>query len=617
MPQSRLAHVKLLIKNGKIVNDDQMFEGDIFVEDGIIRQLGKDIIAPGGCEVINAHGMYVMPGGIDTHTHMEFYFMGSRSIDDFYTGTKAALAGGTTCILDFVSKKEAGMSLLEAYEDYRARAGEKACCDYGFHVIVNEINDQVEEEMEELVTKHGINSFKMFMAYKGSLMLDDTDLIRVFKKCSQLGAVAQVHAENGNIIEENEKTLLSNEVHEPEGHLLARHEEIEAEATNRACVLAHQVNCPLYVVHVMSKSASDVISARRNLGQVVFGETLVSALGVDGCNVKHKCFHHAAAHIMSPPLRDDPTTRPHLMNLLASGVLSCVGSDHCTFDASKKALGEGNFTKIPNGVNGVEERMPVVWELGVNRGRIDPCQFVAMTSTNAAKIFNLYPKKGRIAIGSDADIVIWDPSVVKKYTPQNHHSAVDFNIFSHITCRGGPRFVIARGRVVVNEGEMHVSQGWGKFVSMPANGQHAFTRIRTRSQLPIKPELVEETLPEVASAQGGDTPSLNGAQASAAASPAPCASPAPDSVDGAMHGNAGSSTRGSIQGTPEQSRRPSRDIFPAQPKEFYQRPLTKGGSRNLQDSSFSLSGAQIDDARTSKSSVRVQNPPGGRSHGIW
>ncbi|XP_022657278.1 dihydropyrimidinase-like isoform X2 [Varroa jacobsoni] len=604
MPPSRLGHVKLLIKNAKIVNDDAILEGEIFIEDGIIRQVGKDIIAPGGCETIDAKGMLVMPGGIDPHTHMEFYFMGTRTVDDFYTGTKAALAGGTTTILDFVSKKEPGMTLLEAHEDYCTRAKEKACCDYGFHVILDEMNDQVEEDMAELV-KRGVNSFKMFMAYKDVLMISDEDLIRGMKQCSRLGALAQVHAENGDIVAEtgeegdtaddkNQKRLLNEGVSAPEGHLLSRDDEIEAEATNRACVLAHQVNCPLYVAHVMSKSAADVVSRRRNLGQVVFGETLGAAIGIDGSEQRHSCFRHAAAHVMSPPINDDPRNREHMINMISSGVLSCVGSDHCVFDASKKAIGESNFTKIPNGCNGVEERMAVLWEMGVNRGRIDPCQFVAATSTNAAKIFNLYPKKGRIAVGSDADIVVWDPRFVRKFTPANHHCAGDFNVFEKLICRGSPKFVVARGRVVVNEGEVHVSQGWGRLLEMPANGQHAFARIRARTALPPVPTEAEVMEPPRSS------------RASAAASPAP--SGGADSVDGA-------SVRSGE--TPFDQRRPSRDIFPAQPKEFHSRPLTKGGSRNLQDSSFSLSGAQIDDNKNAKSSVRVHNPPGGRSHGIW
>ncbi|OQR73411.1 dihydropyrimidinase-related protein 2-like [Tropilaelaps mercedesae] len=661
-PPSRLGHVKLLIKNAKIVNDDATFEGEIFVEDGIIRcttqatppldgftvgdggykekdlfitifcqlrqchhqqldgdsvvfmqlhrdviqtnrQVGKDIIAPGGCETIDAKGMLVMPGGVDPHTHLEFYFMGTRTADDFYTGTKAALAGGTTTVLDFVAKREPGMTLLEAFDDCCARAKEKACCDYGLHVILNEMNDQVEDEMAELV-KRGVNSFKMFMAYKDALMLTDEDLIRGLKRCAQIGALAQVHAENGDIIaegdgetvseDENEKRLLKEGVTAPEGHLLSRDDEIEAEATNRVCILAHQVNCPLYVVHVMSKSAADVISHRRNAGQVVFGETLASAIGVDGSELRNSSFRHAAAHVMSPPIREDPKNREQLVNMIASGALSCIGSDHCVFDTPKKALGEGNFTKIPNGCNGVEERMAVLWEMGVNRGKIDPCQFVAATSTNAAKVFNLYPRKGRIAVGSDADIVVWDPQLVRKFTPANHHSAGDFNVFEKLICRGAPRFVVSRGRVVVNEGEVHVSQGWGRLLTMPVNGQHAFARIRARAALP--PEATEDEVIEPP----------RSSRASAVASPAP--SGGADSVDGA-------SVRSGE--TPFEQRRPSRDIFPVQPQEFHRRPLTKGGSRNLQDSSFSLSGAQIDDNKNAKSSVRVHNPPGGRSHGIW
>ncbi|EEC10214.1 non-ATP-dependent L-selective hydantoinase, putative [Ixodes scapularis] len=312
---------RLLIKGGRVVNDDLMMEADVFIEDGVIKQVGKDIAVPGGTRTIDAKGMFVLPGGIDTHTHFEFYFMSSRTADDFYTGSKAALAGGTTMIIDFVSKKSHSMSVLEAFEDYRSRADERICCDYGLAVILNDYNDEVFKEMEILTREKGVNAFKMFMAYKGQLMMEDSKLIQAFKACSKLGALARVHAENGDIIYE-----------------------IEAEATHRAIVLANQVHCPLYVVHVMSKSSADVILRKRAQGCVV-------------------------------------------------GELQTTGSDHCTFTSSQKAAGLDDFTRIPNGVNGVEERMGVVWQNGVNTGKMDPCKFVAVTSANAAKIFNIYPRK--------------------------------------------------------------------------------------------------------------------------------------------------------------------------------------------------------------------------------
>ncbi|KAH8035538.1 hypothetical protein HPB51_006294 [Rhipicephalus microplus] len=311
------AQTRLLIKGGKVVNDDMTTDADVFIEDGIIKQVGKDLSVPGGTRTIEANGMYVMPGGIDCHVHFEFFFMGARTADDFYTGSKAALAGGTTMIVDFVTKKSPSMSLLEAYEDYRSRADERICCDYGLSVILDDYNENVFREMETLTKEKGVNAFKMFMAYKGTLMMDDDKLIQAFKACSKLGALARVHAENGDIIYENQSKLLCMEVTGPEGHLYSREEEVEAEATHRAIVLANQVNCPLYVVHVMSKSAAEMILRKRAQGCVVFGEPITAGLGTDGTHYFNRCWKHAAAHVLSPPLRPDPSTRGYLMDLLA------------------------------------------------------------------------------------------------------------------------------------------------------------------------------------------------------------------------------------------------------------------------------------------------------------
>ncbi|PSN53070.1 Dihydropyrimidinase [Blattella germanica] len=366
--------------------------------------------------------------GIDPHTHMQTELMGAVSVDDFYQGTKAALAGGTTMIIDFAIPKK-GESLIEAYESWRQKADEKVCCDYALHVAVTWWSDKVKEEMEQLCKDHGINSFKVFMAYKDSMMLRDDELYGVFDKCKQLGAVAQVHAENGDIIAENTKKLLARGVTGPEGHALSRPEDVEAEATNRACVIANQVDAPLYVVHVMSKAAGDMLELKRSQGQVVFGEAIAASIGTDGTHQWNRCWQHAAAHVMSPPLRPDTSMPDKLVDLLASDVLQVTGSDNCTFTADQKSLGQNDFSKIPNGVNGVEDRMSVVWEKGVHSGKMDPPRFVAITSTNAAKIFNIYPKKGCIAVGSDADIVIWDPNYVRTISAKTHHQAVDFNVF--------------------------------------------------------------------------------------------------------------------------------------------------------------------------------------------
>uniref|UniRef100_A0A182W2U8 dihydropyrimidinase n=1 Tax=Anopheles minimus TaxID=112268 RepID=A0A182W2U8_9DIPT len=318
VPES--AQNRLYIKRGHVVNHDGMQQADVYIEDGTVRYVGSgaDFVVPGGCRTIDAAGKLVMPGGIDPHTHFQLEFGGTVSVDDFYKGTKAAVAGGTTTILDFVLPKK-GESLLEAYDAWRVRADPKVVCDYGLHVGITWWSKSVRDEMKILCQERGVNSFKCFMAYKGLYQLNDSELYEVFETCKELGAVAMVHAENGDIIAKNVTKLLSEGVTGPEGHELSRTEEVEAEATNRACVIAHQAHCPLYVVHVMSKSAGiEVARARRRYnGTGIFGETLAAALGTDGTHYHDKCWHHAAAHVLSPPLRPDPTTPEFLMKLLA------------------------------------------------------------------------------------------------------------------------------------------------------------------------------------------------------------------------------------------------------------------------------------------------------------
>ncbi|XP_043117178.1 dihydropyrimidinase isoform X2 [Puntigrus tetrazona] len=412
----------ILIKGGKVVNEDFSEVADVYIEDGVIRGVGSGLRVAAGTRVIDATDRLVLPGGIDTHTHMELSFMGTTAVDDFHTGTKAAVAGGTTMILDFVIPQK-GCSLLEAYERWRTTADPKVCCDYSLHMAVT--------------------------------WWDDT------------GA----------------KRMLSLGITGPEGHEMCRPEEVEAEATQRAITIAHAANCPLYVVHVMSKSAAKVVANARRNGRVVFGEPIAAGLGTDGTNYWHKDWSHAAGFVMGPPLRPDPSTPGYLMDLLANDDLSVTGTDNCTFSICQKALGKDDFTKIPNGVNGVEDRMSVIWEKGVHSGKMDENRFVAVTSTNAAKIFNLYPRKGRIAKGSDADLVIWDPKATRVISAKTHHQAVDYNIFEGMLCHGLPVVTISRGKVVYENRQLFTKPGMGRYIPRRPFSEFVYKRINQREKV--------------------------------------------------------------------------------------------------------------------------------------
>lgn len=574
------AQNRLYIRHGQIVNHDGIFTADIYVEDGVIKFVGpsSEITVPGGVRTIDASGKMVIPGGIDPHTHMQLPFGGTVAVDDFYRGTKAAIAGGTTTIIDFVLPNK-GESLLEAYDKWRSWADPKVCCDYGLHVGITWWSKSVQDEMRILCEERGVNSFKMFMAYKGLYQLADTEMMEAFEKCRELGAIGMVHAENGDIIAKNVKKLLDAGITGPEGHQLSRQEEVEAEATNRACVLAHQVDCPLYVVHVMSKSAGIELAKhrQRNKGVGIYGETLAAALGTDGTHYMEKCWHHAAAHVLSPPLRPDPTTPEFMMKLLANDDLQTTGSDNCTFNRDQKELGLNDFTKIPNGVNGVEDRMSVAWEKGVHAGLIDPCRFVAITSTNAAKIFNLYPRKGRIEAGSDADIVIWDPRATRKISAETHHHACDYNIFEGMVCHGVPEMVIVKGRVCVEDGQLRVAEGQGSFIETPVYPPFVYDALNGIKQ-------VEEISNGVKKFDMNETLKIE----------IPNNEPMVRMLKGSPLSMPGAHSEVS---TPS-SRGPRVD-----------------GQRNMQESTFSIS-EELDKSEK-KTCIRVRNPPGGKSDGFW
>ncbi|KAF1528419.1 Dihydropyrimidinase, partial [Eudyptula minor] len=459
-----LAQQRLLIKGGKVVNDDCSVVADVYVEDGVVQQVGPNLNPepPTGLVVLDATNKLVIPGGIDTHTHMQFPFMGSRSKDDFYTGTKAAIAGGTTMIIDFAIPQK-GCSLIEAFDRWKSWADPKVCCDYALHVAVTWWSNKVKEEMKSLVQNKGVNSFKMFMAYKDLYMVNDEELYAAFSCCKELGAVAQVHAENGELIAQGAKKMLAMGITGPEGHELCRPEDVEAEATQRAITIANAVNCPLFVVHVMSKSAARVISNARREGKVVYGEPIAASLGTDGTNYWNKDWAHAAAYVMGPPLRPDPSTPGFLMNLLANDDLSVTGTDNCTFDICQKALGKDDFTKIPNGVNGVEDRMSVIWEKGV---------------VSISRCLNV-EQNARISVILGVVLFCKHRTISAK----THHQANNFNIFEGMICHGVPVATVSKGKVVYEGGAFNVTAGEGKYVSRPPFPPYVYKRVRQREQV--------------------------------------------------------------------------------------------------------------------------------------
>lgn len=460
--------MSVLIKNGTIVTADQTYKADLFCDEGVIKNIADHLEVPNNARVIDAKGQYVIPGGIDPHTHMELPFMGTVASESFYTGTAAGAAGGTTMIIDFVipDPKE---NLLSAYKKWRGWA-EKAATDYSFHVAVTWWDDSVFEDMGTLVKEYGVNSFKHFMAYKNAIMAPDETLIKSFSRCLELGAIPTVHAENGEMVYFLQNEMKKKGITGPEGHPLSRPPEVEGEAANRAIRLAQTLNVPIYIVHVSCNDSLEAITRARNEGQRVYGEVLAGHLEVDDSVYLSEDFEYAAAHVMSPPFR--PKKHQELLwKGLQSGNLQTTATDHCCFCADQKAAGKDDFSKIPNGTGGIEDRMAIIWDSGVNTGRLTMNEFVATTSTNAAKIFNIYPQKGAIQVGSDADVVVWDPKGKRTISAKTHHQNVDFNIFEGRTVQGIPSYTLSRGEVIWDNGELNAVEGAGKYVNRSAFNQ--------------------------------------------------------------------------------------------------------------------------------------------------
>ena len=451
--------MSLLIRHGTVVTATDRFSGDVYVEGEKITTIGSALDMPAD-RVIDATGKLVLPGGIDVHTHLDMPFGGTVSADDFESGTIAAAFGGTTTIVDFAIQYK-GQTLHHAWETWMKKAEGKAAIDYGFHMIITELTDQVEIEMDALVLQ-GVTSFKLFMAYPGVFMLDDASIFRALLRTGNNGGTICMHAENGGVIDVLVKKALAEGKTAPKYHAITRPARAEGEATHRAIALAEIAGVPIYIVHLSAAEALEMVTEARDRGLPAYTETCPQYLFLSEDNYEEPGFE-GAKYVMSPPLRHQ-ATQDRLWRGLAFNDLQAIATDHCPFCMKEKHLGDGDFSKIPNGAPGIETRMSLVYDGGVRTGRISLNRFVELTSTSPAKIFGLFPRKGTIAPGSDADIVIFDPEKTMTLSAETHHMKVDYNPYEGRKVTGVTETVISRGKVIVDNGTFVGKAGAGSFL---------------------------------------------------------------------------------------------------------------------------------------------------------
>ncbi|MED1876540.1 dihydropyrimidinase [Brevibacillus borstelensis] len=453
--------MKKWIRGGTVVTAADTYQADVLIEGERVVAIGHQLSID-GAEEIDATGCYVIPGGIDPHTHLDMPFGGTVTADDFFTGTRAAAFGGTTSIVDFCLTKK-GESLKSAIATWHEKARGKAVIDYGFHLMIAEANDQVLEELESVISSEGITSLKVFMAYKNVFQADDETLFKTLVKAKELGALVQVHAENGDVLDYLTKKALAEGNTDPIYHAYTRPPEAEGEATGRAIALTALAGSQLYVVHVSCASAVQRIAEAREKGWNVYGETCPQYLALDVSIMDQPDFE-GAKYVWSPPLREK-WNQEVLWSALKNGILQTVGSDHCPFNfRGQKELGRGDFTKIPNGGPLIEDRLTILYSEGVRQGRISLNQFVDISSTKAAKLFGMFPRKGTIAVGSDADIVIFDPHVKRTLSVETHHMNVDYNPFEGMKVYGEVVSVLSRGSFVVRDKQFVGQAGSGQYI---------------------------------------------------------------------------------------------------------------------------------------------------------
>jgi dihydropyrimidinase len=457
-----------IIKNGTVVTATDTYVADVAISSGRISALGSNLGEQSAAKTIDASGKLVLPGGIDVHTHLDMPFGGTTSADDFETGTRAAAFGGTTTLIDFAIQYK-GQPLRQAFDTWMAKAASKAVCDYAFHCIVTDVSGGQLGEMNSLI-QEGVTSFKLFMAYPGVFMLDDGSIFKALQKTSQNGGLICMHAENGSAIDVIVQQALAEGKKAPKYHALTRPTTAEAEAVGRAIALAEMAGAPIYIVHLSCNEALEKVREARDRGLPVYAETCPQYLYLSLENMDAPGFE-GAKYVFTPPLREK-WNQEKLWNGLKQDHLQVVSTDHCPFCfKEQKELGKDDFTKIPNGGPGVEHRMSLIYSGGVAGGRFSVNRFVELVSTTPAKLFGLYPRKGTIAVGSDADLVIFDPKRKHTISARTHHMRVDYSMFEGITVTGMADVVISRGKVVVEGDKFLGRAGQGEFLKRATYAQ--------------------------------------------------------------------------------------------------------------------------------------------------
>jgi len=453
----------LLIRNGTVVTATDHYRADVLIRDEKVAAIAANLDESAD-RTIDAEGCYLFPGGIDAHTHMELPFMGTFASDTFHSGTLAGLYGGTTTIIDFAIQTQ-GDSLESAIQEWHRKADGHAVGDYAFHCAVTDFNEETRKEIPRVINEHGINSFKTFMAYKGALMVDDRQMFELMKELVKHGGIITTHAENGDMVDHLVQKFLAEGKTEPRYHVLSRPPICEAEASGRVIDLAYQAECPLYIVHMTCEESLARVKLATLRNQKVHAETCVQYLLLDDSLYFQDGFEGAKV-VMSPPLRK-PKDQEALWAAINQNLVQHVATDHCPFCSNQKEMGIDNFSKIPNGAPGVEHRVELMYSEGVGKDRISLNKFVEVTSTLAAKIFGLFPRKGTIAVGSDADIIVFDPTKKHTISVDTHHMRVDYSAYEGWEVQGKCRQTILRGTVVIDDGMSCVDEGFGQYLARP------------------------------------------------------------------------------------------------------------------------------------------------------